>query len=263
LAFPPLQNYLTSFPDIAVLFYLPLRYHDFQSKSLDMAGLRKLPIEANSDYEMDETDDTELTPGLAQMAQIAQQQNVYASAKNKLAQPCLETHRAKTALDVIREKTEQADADNKAKLEERTRVEDDIKAKLEERERVEAETKVKLEGNERIAAVVKALQAERDALRGEGNAPQIENENPSLGQQVTEMQYETGTTKHILNKDYGAQSHHTSITINVTGAHVIGHTAGGLYVYVPIFTKMILTLSHFRTRPNCNSEAANVLQRLS
>jgi hypothetical protein len=205
-----------------------------------MAGLRKLPIEANSDYEMDETDDTELTPGLAQ---IAQQQDVYASAKNKLAQPRLETHRAETVLDVIREKTEQADADNKAKLEELTRVEDDIKAKLEERERVEAETKVKLEGNERVAAVVKALQAERDALRGEGNAPQVENENPSLGQQVTEMQYETGTTKHILNKDYGAQSHHTSITINVTGAHVVGHNAGGLYVYVPIFTKMIPTLS--------------------
>jgi hypothetical protein len=134
---------------------------------------------------------------------------------------------------------------------------------LEERERVEADPKVKLEGNERIAAVVKALQAERDALRGEGNAPQVENENPSLGQQVTEMQYETGTTKHILNKDCGAQSHHTSITIDVTGAHVVGHTAVGLYVYVPISTKMILTPSKFRTRPNCSSEAANVPQRLS
>jgi hypothetical protein len=258
LAFPPLQNYLPSFPDIAVLFYLPLRYHDFQLKSLDMAGLRKLPTEANSYYEMDETDDTELTPRLAQ---IALQQNVYAATKNKLAQTRLETHRAETALDVIREKTEQADADNKAKLEECTRVEDDIKAKLEERERVEVETKVKLEGNE--PAVVKALQAERDALRGEGNAPQVENENPSLGQQVTEMQYETGTTKHILSKDYGAQSHHTSTTINVTSAHVVGHTAGGLYVYEQIFTKMIMTLSHFRTRPNCSSEAANVSQRLS
>jgi septal ring factor EnvC (AmiA/AmiB activator) len=158
---------------------------------------------------MEDLDDTRLT---SRLAQIARKQVVYATVKRDTNLKRSELHRTQTALEVAREDLQRAATEGQAKLEqtavkgkalreENEKLAANGNALKEENEKAAAEGQVLLEQKERLAAEVNGLQAGRDARAGEGYATQVENE---------------GETRFRIN-ERGAQGHHSSITINITG----------------------------------------------